>query len=103
MTDYKVNVISCNRSFMTILVEMAVPKDCNVCGKTFSNKSNLYRHRASVHKKNKKMNSHEVVNLKRKMTNNGLSIQTLNKVLWNIVLHLIENKRLGPELSRRIK
>jgi uncharacterized Zn-finger protein len=103
MTDYEVNVICYNRSFMTILVEMAVPKDCNVCGKTFSNKSNFNRHHASVHEENERVNLHEAVNLKRKITNNGLNIHKRNKVLWNIVLQLIENKRLGPGLSKRIK
>ena len=102
MTNYKVDVIPYNRSFMTIPLEMAVPKDCNVCGKIFSNKSNLNRHQSRVHKRNKRMNLHEVVKLKRKITNNGLNIHKLNKVLWNIVLQLIENKRLSPGLSKRI-
>ena len=100
---YKMNETLYDRSFMTILVEMAVLKECTVCGRTFANKSNLNRHHASVHmKKRKKINVHEGVNLK-KMTKHGLHIQTLNKVLWNIVLHLIENRQLGTRLTTRPK
>jgi len=94
---------------MTILVEMAVRKVCEECGKAFSCKSNLNRHIASVHmkkdkkkEKEKEKNVHKDVNLMKK-TKHGLHIQTLNNVLWNIVLQLIENKRLTTGLSTRRK
>jgi len=52
--------------------------------------------------KKTKKNAHKDENFLKK-TKHGLHIQTLNKVLWNIVLQLIENKRLTTGLSTRRK
>ena len=102
------NVISFECSFVTIFIEMVVAKQCSVCQQVFANKSNLNRHHASVHKKVKKNKDKKddtkhgiaAVNLK-KISKHRLHMQTLNTILWNIVLHLIENKRLGVRLSSR--
>ena len=86
---------------------MAVAKKCSICEKSFSNKSNMNRHFASAHqKKDKKKdmkNAIEGADLK-KISNHELRIQTLNRVLWNIVLHLIRNKRLttGQSSMRKL-
>jgi hypothetical protein len=88
---------------------MAVTKQCAVCGRTFANKSNLNHHSASVHQGNgkakKKKGAKNIFadpSLK-KLSKHGLHMQTLNRVLWNIVLQLIENKRLAIGLTSRRK
>ena len=87
---------------------MAVAKICFVCNRKFSNKSNLNRH-ANLHKKNtaknKKDAKHVIADVSlQDIPKHGLHIQTLNKVLWRIVLQLIGNKRLskGQSFSRKL-
>lgn len=109
------NVISIERPYTN---KMPVAKQCAVCGRMFANKSNLNRHCANMHmnkNKNKRkknlrkgdqLTKYVVADVtlkkKKKITKHGLHIQTLNKILWDIVLHLIKTKQLTiGQTSRR--
>jgi len=85
---------------------MAVAKICIICDRKFSSKSNLNRH-AKIHKKNtaKKNTKHVTADGSlQEISQQGFHIQTLNKVLWRIVLQLIGNKRLpkGQSFMRKL-
>ena len=85
---------------MTLPAKIPIAEECRVCARTFDNKSNLNRHNASIHKednKDKKKDTKTVIacNSLTKIYKYGLHIHTLNTVLWNIVLHLFETKKLS--------
>ena len=72
---------------------MAVAKSCSVCEETFSSKSNLNRHTNRFHTPQKKKMTRRPKKTQR--TNKNIKqgdVQVLNKVLWRLLLQLVERK-----------
>ena len=74
---------------------MTNSKCCTVCGEEFCNKSNLNRHMRRFHLKNKTKKLQVNVGLRAKKPKpDSINVRVLNKVLWQLMLQLIENKTL---------
>jgi hypothetical protein len=73
---------------------MTVAKSCTICGDSFSNKSNLNRHAKRFHMTQKKKMSLTKKRTNTKTTCGGINVQRLNKILWQLLLQLIEHKRV---------
>ena len=81
---------------------MTKAKICNVCNKSFANKSNLNRH-AIMHKKiTGKKNVVADVSMKQR-SKHDIQIKSLNNILWKMLIHLIENKHQSNKQSFRRK
>ena len=83
---------------------MTVAKRCSVCGVTFWNKSNLNRHTKHVHVKKAKtisMNKQVfTVSPKKTSRSNTINIQTMNKVLWRLLVQIVQCKSEGLGLDQ---
>jgi uncharacterized Zn-finger protein len=94
---------------------MAVAKKCDVCKETFCNKSNLNRHMKQIHSMHhkKKKNIERYTNSVHKKTlmkmfqmenkkkntrpTDSIDVKVLNKVLWKLLLQLIDHKCITVE------
>jgi len=70
---------------------MTVAKACTICGDTLSSKSNLNRHVRQKHPSRKKK-TNKIPKVQKHESINDIDI--LNKVLWDLLMLLLNNKHL---------